>query len=227
MNSKDIQLTVARYSDRYKEHGFSPKSLGWGKEGREELRFEVLVDGFEGAGDILDVGCGFGDFYGYLSAKGWTGRYVGLDITEQLVQEGRKQYPGAELIVGSFDEFPAERDSFDYAVLSGVFNFKLVGEDNLDFIRRTVEKMFLAARRAVIFNFQNDWVDYQGELAFHASFADILSIVRNLSRRFVLRQDYMPFESTIYIYKEDRFNKNNVFSCVADQRPEMQVSDDS
>lgn len=58
---KDIADTVARYSKRFGEFGYSPKSLGWNK-GKQDIRFEILTSLYNFHDKtILDAGCGFGN----------------------------------------------------------------------------------------------------------------------------------------------------------------------
>src|SRR3989339_2012946 len=77
MNDKDKAVFIRRYRARYQQHGYSPVSLGWGKGGRQHLRFSVLAGiGIGKEDSVLDIGCGFGDLFGYLKSTGWKGRYL-------------------------------------------------------------------------------------------------------------------------------------------------------
>lgn len=211
MKTDDIKITKQRYSERYQTFGYSPQTLGWGKHGRQALRFSVLT----GVGDlqgksVLDVGCGFGDLYGFLTARGWTGHYVGIDLVSDLVEEGKKRFPNAELLVGDFEEQSFDK-TFDYVVASGIFNFRLTQEDNWAYILRTLEKMLALASSGVGVDFMTTWVDFQNPIAFHTDPCMLLQNVSTLTRRFVLRQDYMPYEYALYLYHDTPINQDNTF----------------
>ncbi len=54
LSKTDLDATISRYSKRYQQYGYSPRSLGWDK-GKQELRFEVLTSlyDFRGKGSAL------------------------------------------------------------------------------------------------------------------------------------------------------------------------------
>ena len=95
-------------SQRYAliQHGYHPNSLLWSNTEVQELRFKILVDiGIEQGDSVLDVGCGFGDFADYLSRQGKPIEFMGIDISEELLAEGRKHFPALELLQGDLLDF--------------------------------------------------------------------------------------------------------------------------
>ena len=70
MKKIDINQTLHRYKKRYKKYGNSIKSLASGNRTRRKIRFKVLEDiGIKKNSSVLDIGCGFGDFYQFLKMK--------------------------------------------------------------------------------------------------------------------------------------------------------------
>lgn len=71
MNDVDREGYRCRYAKRLTEFGYDPKTLGW-NSGKQQERFQVLTSFVppEACGSVLDVGCGFGDLYGFLLRKG-------------------------------------------------------------------------------------------------------------------------------------------------------------
>lgn len=59
------------------------------------------------------------------------------------------------------------------------------------------------------FDFLSDKVDYRHEHTFHSSPEKVLEIAYKYSRNIVLRNDYMPFEFAIIIFKDDGFDKQD------------------
>lgn len=209
MIEEEKKATLDRYNERLKEYGYSPKTLGWLK-GEQEIRFQVLSEiGNLGNCSILDVGCGFGDLYGFLINKGIKIQYTGVDINQQLLEIGKELYPSASFEVMDFDEEVIEK-KFDWVFASGIFNFKL--ENNEQFIQNMLSKMFTISQNGVTVDFMSSYVDFQNEGAYHANPNKIFSYCKQLSRRITLRHDYMPFEFCVYIYKKDRFNERTVFN---------------
>lgn len=213
---QDRNKVVNRYTERYKEFGYSPKTLGWDK-GKQLLRFSILskimpvTDNFS----VMDIGCGFGDLYAYLSdSYGDKIQYFGIDIVPALIQEGKRRFSSsnAKLICGDFLEMSFDQH-FDCCLGSGLFNFKLEEEDNYKYIENVIKKAFEISDIGVAFDFLSDQVDYTYELTFHSNPAKILSIAYKYTRNVVLRNDYMPFEFALYMYKDDGFQKEDtVFS---------------
>ena len=55
------------YTDLYNQYGENVRSLNWGSQQSQHLRFEAMTNNLDlNNQTILDVGCGFGDFYKFL-----------------------------------------------------------------------------------------------------------------------------------------------------------------
>ena len=203
MKQIDKDIYNKRYVERYQKFGYSPLSLGWGKNGKQKVRFQILTEiGIKKTSSILDIGCGFGDLFKYLKDVGWSGNYVGLDINDILLKEAIKQYP--EINVKNIDILTDElSDNFDFVLSSGVFNAKLKCEDNYNYICYMLQKMFSLCNEGVAVDFLSSYVDFKNEIAFHAEPETIFKIAKSISKRILIRHDYMPYEFTLYIYKDD------------------------
>ncbi len=55
-------------------------NFGWKTSGYADAAYLLALEYQKG--DILDVGCGTCQFYNFLSQKGWTGGYVGIDLKQ-------------------------------------------------------------------------------------------------------------------------------------------------
>ena len=208
MPKSDRDDTIKRYSTRYKKFGYSPLTLGWDK-GKQNIRFDVLTSEYDFSGkSILDIGCGFGDLNKVLQEK-FDNNYIytGVDLVPALVSEARLRYSGKnhKFIVDDFLDINIE-EKFDYALASGVFNHSLSGADNYELIEATIDKALSLTDDGVAFDFLSDKVDYKHDHTFHSSPEKILSIAYKFSRNIILRNDYMPFEFSIFIFKDDSFS---------------------
>lgn len=201
MNSLDKQRNIERYTARYQEFGYNPRSLGWGDNGRQHIRFAALMGiALSGEGSVLDVGCGFGDLYGFLQGTGWKGKYVGVDIVPTLLEEARKQYADIEVrLCDVLQEDLSEK--FDYVISSGIFNARLRDEPQPAYIATMLERMLDLSTVGVAADFLSTYVDYQREEAYHASPSAMLELGMKLTRRTVVRHDYLPYEFCIYLYR--------------------------
>lgn len=210
MDDKDKEIYIDRYTERHTRYGYDPRTLGWGggKE-KQDYRFAHLAAvGEMSSQSILDVGCGFGDLYGYLISNGWNGMYLGIDIVPVLIDQAKELWPSAEFKI--MDLLTNHIDvHFDYVFASGVFNAKV--NNNQEHISTMLKRMYEIANIAVICDFMSTYVDFQQEIAFHTNPEWVFGIAKNLSRRVVLRHDYMPFEFCLYIYKNDDIIDNYIF----------------
>ena len=200
-NSKDKEAIVERYSQRYKEFGYHHKTIGWGDWESQKLRFQVLSDiGDLNGAEIVDVGCGFGDLYGYLSNRFKDIKYTGIDIVSDLIEEGTRRYPEAQFFVQDILE-PDFNIEGDIYFLSGALNVRL--RDNLNYTKKMIKKMFRLSRKALGINFLSKYVDYELDKDFHHSPETIFSFAKEQTRYVTLRHDYPLWEFTIYLYKKD------------------------
>ena len=211
MPETDKNLVIDRYSKRYKEFGYSPKSLGWDK-GKQDLRYHILLEEFDLENkSILDIGCGFGDANKLISQRTKNYKYLGIDIVEDLINEAKKQYKNSVNINFILNDFLKSEinEEYDIVVSSGVFNFKLLGGDNYMFIKSFMEKAFHVAKEGLAFDFLSDKVDFQYEHTFHSSPSKILDMGYELSRNVILKSHYMPFEFALIVFKDDSFIKED------------------
>lgn len=221
MNKNDEDKILSDYNSRFKQYGYDPKTLGWDK-GKQDLRFKILTSQFDfteinsSPKNVLDIGCGFGDlkkffdiFYPTVHIK-----YTGIDMVDNLIKIGKHNFKDAEFYVGNYLEFDTSK-TFDYAFSSGMFNRRFEEENsNEQFIFDCMKKTYELVSDGFAFNFLSDKVDYQYSHTYHSNPGKILEMAFSFSRRVILRNDYMPFEFTIFVFKDDSFEKTDtIFKC--------------
>jgi SAM-dependent methyltransferase len=205
MNEKEKSETIKRYNQRLEEFGYNPLSLGWGEKNRANLRFEILLSQWDfNRANILDFGCGFGDLHNYMKNSGIIDfSYTGVDINENLIKKGLEVYPGLNLINADWLE-SAPEDTFDYILSSGVFNHKL--EDNFEFITKAMQLFNRLSKKGFALNFLSDKVEFEYDYTYHASPSKILEMGYLFSNKIVLRNDYMPYEFTLFVNKQEEMD---------------------
>jgi SAM-dependent methyltransferase len=213
VNKEDKIDTLNRYNERLKELGYSEATLGWSRN-KNKVRFEALIKEWHSEiseSAICDFGCGFGDFFGFLTneKKIKLTDYTGIDINENLINIGRELYPEANFWVGDIVQENYSK-TFDFIFSSGVFNHKLSHGDEYHFIDETLQKINQLSRKGFAINFLSDKVDYRHEHTFHSNPGKILDIVYQFSNHILLRNDYMPFEFTVYVRKDLKIDKEKI-----------------
>lgn len=203
MKQKDKDKIIDRYTTRLEQHGPVPQALGWLK-GRQAFRFHFLAEaqGFENSDSVLDVGCAFGDLEPFLKQRGWNGRYTGVDIVPGLIEEGLKKYPHLDLRVADIQEDKLD-GPYDWVLSSGALTSETEEVDSYNHLQHMLEVMFDNCRKGVSANFVSPYVEFQSDVNFHPSMDRFMSIVQGISKRFSMRFDYMPYEFTVYLYKDD------------------------
>jgi len=76
-------------------------------------------------------------------------------------------------------------------------------EEMLSYFKESVTRVFNKAKIAIAFNVMSPYVDWEREDLFHLSL-DVLAgfLVKELSRDFVIRNDYGLYEYTAYVYRK-------------------------
>ena len=73
--------------------------------------------------DVLDCGCGTGPMIQLLHEKYPNKRYVGLDLTPEMIQVAQeKQLTNTEFLVGDSENLPFAEASFDAVICSNSFH---------------------------------------------------------------------------------------------------------
>jgi len=209
MKPEEKKRTIKRYEERLQEHGIAARTMGWRDAEQQYMRFAILADiGNMNNCSVLDVGSGFGDFYAFLKQKGLNVKYTGYDITSRIVDIARQKHPDATFAVK--DVLQEESGKFDYVVSSGILNARL--SDNEGFVRKLLERCFELCHIGAAINMMSNYVDYQEENLYYYSPESIFTFCKTLTKRISLRHDYMPFEFTVYLYKDDNIDERHIFS---------------
>jgi SAM-dependent methyltransferase len=201
MDARDKKRINEFYNEGLKKYGYDIRALQSGIEERRRIRFQILYEvGLQSGCSVLDLGCGFGDFYAYLRERGIEARYVGYDINPNLIEVARGVYPDAEFYVKDIetDTFP----EFDYIVSTSAFNSPLTGKDNYSYAENILSICYNHSKKGVAIDFLTSYADFQNPVLFHYSPERIFSIGKKITKRVCLRHDYPLFDFCIYLYPD-------------------------
>lgn len=71
---------------------------------------------------ILDIGCGTGILYEVLSEEGYKGSYAGTDLSNDMLEVGRKRYKGIDLRAMDCEKLEFPSRSFDVVFMRSVLH---------------------------------------------------------------------------------------------------------
>ncbi len=201
-NKIDTSKVAALYNQRYDELGRDIKTVGWGKETDQILRFEVLFRGLDIKGKtILDVGCGLGDLVPFLNEKtNGDFTYVGIDIADKLIEDAGKKFGNEKIKFITGDVFSVSVSNIDIAVLSGALSYKTEGIENYAY--ETIKKMYEISNEAAALNFLSKYVDFEAEKNQHYHPETIFSKAKAISKKVNLFHDYPLYEFTVQLLKK-------------------------
>jgi len=199
----DNNHIVEFYSDLVEKHGAAPQALDWGSLAAQEKRFAALaqIGSLEGR-SVLDVGCGLADLWGYLQRQGLNVDYTGYDLTPAMIERAKQRYPSVRLEVRNLLDEPEPPSRFDYVLASGIFYLRRVNP--MAYLETMARRMFALSRLGVAFNTLSVKALQQTPGEFYADPEAVRSLCLKIAPRVVIREDYLPHDFTVYLYKDER-----------------------
>jgi len=177
------------------------KMVGWRSKIRQDLRFKILSEiGDLHHNSVLDLGCGLGALGEFFQRQEIPVVYTGYEICGKTVAMAKKLRPYLKIEeVDILENAVGER--FDWVLASGIFNLHL--NNNRSFLEATLVRSFEICNLGVAVNMLGTYVDYQNAALYYAQPEAVFGLARKMTKRVVLRYDYMPYEFTVYLYKTD------------------------
>ena len=195
--------TIQRYSDRFDKLGRNVRTLGWGTREQQFYRFEQTLSGNVDFQDkvLLDIGCGFGDYYNFLQAKVIPIEgYIGWDLNPDLINEANVINSGSGKAVfevkNVFDLTGEENPVADIGVALGVLNFNLKNSfDNYEYSRLFIHKAFTCVHEALIVDFLSSKLNAsypEEDFVFYHNPSMMLEYALTLTDKVLLLHNYAP-----------------------------------
>ena len=194
--------TVKDFFNKLAEkHGYSSKSLAYGSDKSQEIKFDIVTEvGIEDGCSILDVGCGFGDYFDYLKQKGIKNvKYCGIDFSNKIVDLAKEKNASVNIIQGDFLDLPID-EKFDYVISLGL-NCVKTGH-NWETLTQVLNKMWKLSKKGNAYNATSTFGKISSREIYFISPVKVIDYIMNhLTYKVVLRHDYMQHDFTIYAYK--------------------------
>ncbi len=198
---------LKQYYDRLcQTYLYSHKAVGWESEWSQRIRFEIflLIGNIEDS-HILDVGCGLGDFLGFLNQENIPIRYTGVDLSPSMIHFAQKRFPADRFIMDDFEKLAPTHEitpPFDYVFASGTFNLKV--EKQSQYIEHAICTLFSLARKGIAFNLLSAYGPSRKKNPKIFYYYDPNAILRycfTLTPYVELKHHYLPHDFSIMMYK--------------------------
>ena len=200
---------ISHYEDCLERYGDSHLGVDWPNLVDAETRYQVMLEVIRGALtskiSLLDFGCGASHMYEYIQRKNLEHiDYSGLDISEKFIELSKKKFPAIPYYCLDILQDHSELPKFDFVIMNGVFTEKreLPFDEMYEYFQKMIMQIFEYARVGIAFNVMSTHVDWERDDLFHLPM-DLLAafLVKNMSRDFVIRNDYQLYEYTTYVYR--------------------------
>ncbi len=194
------QILVDNYRNLLFEHGTGPQVAHYTTVESQFMRFEELVKiGDLSGAKVLEVGCGIGDFYGFLNSKFSDLQYTGIDIVPEIIDVAKKRFPEISFECRDVLAEPLTED-YDYVLISGVFNNAI--PQHTEFLQALTEESFKHCKIALGFNFISTYVNFsESAFAYHNPMEVLQYCIDNLSKKVSLFHHYKRTDVCVFVYK--------------------------
>jgi SAM-dependent methyltransferase len=202
-----LQTVAAYYSAKLAAFGTTPAGVDWNGPAAHALRHRQFLRliGEDPNASLLDLGCGFGDFYPFVRTHGHTGKFIGYDIAASMIVEAIRLHgegPDRDWHAGA-----DPRHIADFAIASGIFNVKgNLPEKNWGlYVRDTIDILARSGQRGFAFNILSQSSDPERRRPdlYYADPVEMFAYcLRRFGRRVALLQDYGLYEFTMIVRRE-------------------------
>jgi len=207
---EDYKKIVDHYESCFEQHGDTSKGMDWPNESENIRRFNVMLGVIGSRGNsnttLLDFGCGTAHLLDYIKTNtSYDLRYSGCDLSAVFINVAKKKHFGSDFYELDILNKSQDLPNFDFIICNGVFTEKreLSFDQMWEYFKKIILIIYEKANCGISFNVMSKAVDWERDDLFHLS-TDLLInfITQNISRNFIIRNDYGLYEYTVYIYKE-------------------------
>jgi SAM-dependent methyltransferase len=190
---------VTFYRDLFLKYGSGPEATGGSADGRR-VRFSKLMEIADLTNQrVLDLGCGMGDLYPFLTERFGRINYRGIDIVPETIAYAAKKYPQARFECRDVRTEGIDA-TFDYVLLNEVFNNEIA--DSEDYMRELLTIAFQHCARGLAFNFVSTYVNFRdSERAYHDPLEVLDFCLKTLTRKVTLYHHYERCDIAVFAYR--------------------------
>jgi SAM-dependent methyltransferase len=173
----DLLQAKVDYAASLAEKGATPAAVGWPSPAHLATHFQLMLEPVipllsrRKKTRLLDIGCGPGLLLDYLSENGLLSRidYLGIDIAPEGIEAALQRWPAARFEMRDVRDQPLPPNSFDYAVICGVFGYRgsLDHRAAEQLVHETLSAIWPSVTFGLTFNVWPKHVDWERDCFFY------------------------------------------------------------
>ncbi|MBZ4036559.1 class I SAM-dependent methyltransferase [Flavobacterium sp. 17A] len=208
---KKYNEIIKHYESCLEKYGDNHLGVDWPKLEDVDKRYKVMLDVIKFNEEnnkevsLLDFGCGTAHLLDYIQKNKMSINYSGLDISHKFIDVSKEKFPNHSFYCLDIFETETTLDNFDYIIMNGVFTEKrsLSYDEMWKYFCDLLKIIYKKASKGFAFNVMSKNVDWEREDLFHVSHDELTRFLCNeLSRNYIIRNDYGLYEYTIYVFKK-------------------------
>jgi cyclopropane fatty-acyl-phospholipid synthase-like methyltransferase len=205
---KNNYLDIVRHYEKcFELYGDTSQGVDWPNQEDAKTRYRVMIEAlhFAPSETLLDFGCGLAHFHDFL--EGYDAldvKYAGLELSEKMLGVIKKKKPAIDFYSNDVISDGWQMPQFDFTVMNGVFTEKLhlKTDQMFDYMTKLIKIVFDNSKVGLAFNVMSTQVDWERDDLFHLSLDKLAWFIKeDLSRKYIIRNDYGLYEYTVYIFK--------------------------
>lgn len=191
------------YRESIREYSpYDVRALHWNSRQSQQGRFISLKRiGNLNNKNILDIGCGTGDFLTFLKEHNIKpAHYFGIDLMNEFIEVSKERHPEAEFIIGDFFEYHFPFD-IDYAFCNGALNVRET--NNMKLLEKAIKKVLDLVKCGfglTLIKFCREYVE--DNKLFYYKEKNIEQLLKKLRVIYKIHSDYADNDFSVFIYKK-------------------------
>lgn len=192
----DLELISKFHRDCIRRWGIEDcRAVGYSNKSSQLSRFEVIAALYECGESVLDVGCGTGDLFAYLSRFSENLDYLGIEQQEEFVRNAEttyREYTNCKFQRGDFTS--ADLPQSDLVVACGSLSYR---RENSQTYQISIERLFGAANKLFVFNMLDVARMFPGEVLIGHDPDAIARQCRAICDSVAVVRGYISYDFTI------------------------------